>query len=240
MLTLTRIPITRQRRVAQSLKDAFEDKAFVKSLEADVRASLVDVVGIGEGLDTGHLLAPLLVDNTADTVFAAFEALLEAIINGMSDRLIAPLPEARAKKKAAASVLVQRVFSQNKGYLSADMPLQYDAMCKVIDTLRKDPECAAAVRELGLGWFVDHLEDHLAPYGRCVKTKDNQDLEAVGAAFHKAFVRLQMKAGANHEDDPAILTRLGSAYETELEAHRADVRDTRKRAAEKKAEAHTP
>jgi len=237
MLDLQRLIIPRQRRLALSLTQSVQDKVFVKSLAPDVRSSLTEAVKAGEGLDTNHVLPPLLVDGSADTVFAAFDGLLASIVRGMTDRVIAPLPPPQAKKKAAAAHLRQRAFPNGVDFLSRSMPLQYDAMVTVIGTLRDDAECAAAVKELDAGYFVDHMEAHLAPYGRAVRTTDDRDLEAVGAAFHTAYVDLVVKTTALHGGAAAIRARLFNPYETEVAAQREEERLARARAKTRKAQA---
>jgi hypothetical protein len=68
--------VVRQRRLAQSLAETAQDKAFVKTLAPDVRTALTEAVTAGEALDADHVLPPLLVDNSTDTVFGAFDALM--------------------------------------------------------------------------------------------------------------------------------------------------------------------
>jgi hypothetical protein len=237
---LQRLTIARQRRLAQSLLEAEQDKSFVKSLNPDVRTALSDAVKMGEGLDPGRELPPLVLDNTTDTVFSSFENLLESVEQGMTDRIVAPLPPDRAKKKAAASFLLKRVFPDGTGFLSSSMPLQYTAMTTVLDLLTKDPECVAAVKELGVGYFVDHMEAHLIPYGRAVKTSDGRDLEAAGTAFHDAYTRLAKKVDVHHEGDAAASEKLCKPYQRELEAQREEDRQSRARRAKKKREGSGP
>lgn len=237
MLDLQRLIIVRQRRLSQSLAETAEDKAFVKTLATEVRTALTETVTAGEALDSDHVLPPLLVDNSTDTVFGAFDAFVASIVRGMTDRVIAPLPAPQAKKKAAAAHVRQRAFPHGVEFLSRSMPLQYDAMAKVIATLREDPACVAAVNELGAGYFVDHMEAHLAPYGRAVRTTDDRDMEAVGAAFHAAYVRLVVKITAYHADAATIEMRLCNPYQHELAAQREEERLARVRTKTKKAEA---
>jgi hypothetical protein len=237
MLDLQRLTIIRQRRLAQSLAETTEDKAFVKTLATEVRTALSEAVTAGQALDSDHILPPLLVDNSTDTVFGAFDAFVASIVRGMTDRVIAPLPAPQAKKKAAAAHLRQRAFPHGVEFLSRSMPLQYDAMVSVIDILREDPACVAAVNELGAGYFVDHMEAHLAPYGRAVRTTDDRDMEAVGTAFHAAYVRLVVKITAYHADAATIEMRLCNPYQHELAAQREEERLARVRSKTKKAEA---
>lgn len=235
MLELPRLTIIRQRRIAQGLTEAAQDKIFVKTLAVDVRDALAKAAQAGEALGVSHDLPPLLVDNSTDTVFGAFDGVVSGIERGMTDRVIAPLPPAQAKKKAAAALLRQRVFPNGTDFLSRSMPLQYSAMVTIIDTLRNDTACAAAVAELVLGYFVDHMEAHLAPYGRSVKTTDNRDLEAAGTAFHDAYVRLVVKLAAHHEGAGAIQERLYNPFQNEITAQREEERSARR--ARKKAAA---
>jgi hypothetical protein len=237
MLGLQRLIIARQRRVARALAEAAADKDFLKTLAREVRTALTKAVKAGEALDSDHELPPLLVDRSTDTVFAAFDAFLGNIERGMTDRIIAPLPPPRAKKKAAAALLRRRAFPKGIEFLSSSMSLQYNAMVDVIGILRDDPDCVAAVKELDAGYFVDHMEAHLAPYGRTVKTTDDRDMEALGTTFHEAYVRLVIKLAAHHEDAPAIQQRLYNPYQTELDAQRNDERAARQRAKKKKAKA---
>ena len=240
LFELPRITIARQRRVHRVLAEALRDKVFVKSLHELARKAPAEAVGAGEGFSEEHVLPPLLVDNTTDTVMLAFEGVLEQTERALTDRVVKPLPPERASKKAAASTLRQRLFPDGAtAFTSETMSLQYDAMARVVGLLRNDAECVAAVRELGLGYMVDHLEAHLVPYGRAVKTQDGRDLEALGAAFHVAFAKLALAAEAHHGGDADVRKRLLAAYEAELESQREDDRDARARRARKKAEPKT-
>ena len=237
MLDLQRLIIVRQRRLAQTLAETAQDKAFVRTLAPDVRAALTETVTAGAALDSEHILPPLLVDNSTDTVFGAFDAFVASIVRGMTDRVVAPLPAPQAKKKAAAAHLRQRAFPHGVDFLSRSMPLQYDAMVTVIATLREDPECVAAVKELDAGYFVDHMEAHLAPYGRAVRTTDDRDMEAVGAAFHAAYVGLVVKSTAHHAGAAEIEKRLWNPYQNEIAAQREEERLARVRTKVRKAQA---
>jgi len=240
MIELQRLTIQRQRRVAQALGEAEKDTAFVKTVHKEVRPILAEAVKAGAALDLGTELPPLVLDNSADVVFSSFQRFLAAVERGMTDRVIAPLPPEQAKKKAAAALLSRRAFPNGIGFLSSSMPLQYDAMVNVIDLLRNDTACAAAVKELGTGFFVDHMEAHLKLYGRAVRSGDDRDLEAVGTAFHAAYTRLVVKIAAYQEDDAAVQQRLYNPYQKELEAQRADERQARQRRAKKKAAKAAP
>jgi hypothetical protein len=240
MLELPRLTIIRQRRLAQALEASRQDAAFVKTLAPPVVTALAAVVAAGTEIDVDHVLPPLLVDTTTDAVFAAFESYLGAIVRGMSDKVIAPLPADRAAKKAAASLLLERVYPDGVAFLARAMPLQYDAMAKVVDLLRKDAGCIAAVKELGAEFFVDHMEAHLAPYGRAVKTTDDRDLEAAGGVFHAAYVALVVQIEANHGADEAIKKVLWNPYQTELDDQREEGRKSRAKTKKKKAAAAKP
>jgi hypothetical protein len=134
--------------------------------------------------------------------------------------------------------LRQRLFPDGaSAFTSETMPLQYDAMSRVMGLLRNDVECVAAVRELGLGYMVDHIEAHLVPYGRAVKTQDGRDVEALGAVFHAAFTKLALAPEAHHAGEAEVRKRLLGAYEAELESQREDERDARARRVRKKADA---
>jgi hypothetical protein len=240
MLDLQRLIIVRQRRLAQSLAETAQNKAFLKTLAPDVRIALTDAVTAGQALDSEHILPPLLVDNSTDTVFGAFDAFLASIVRGMTDRVIAPLPAPQAKKKAAAAHLRQRAFPHGVDFLSRSMPLQYDAMVNVIATLRDDPECVAAVKELDAGYFVEHMEAHLAPYGRAVRTTDDRDMESVGAAFHAAYVGLVVKSSAHHAGVAEIEKALYNPYQTEVAAQREEERLARARSKTRKTQGAKP
>lgn len=237
MLELPRLTILRQRRVLQDLRDLLEDTKLTKGLHADVRARLTDAVTAGDGLDEGQALSPLLVDNSTDAVFGAFDAWLAAIGRGMTDKVVAPLPPAAAKKKAAAATIRAKALSGGTGFLMKKMSLQYKAMRELLDKLRDDAECKAAITELGAEYWVEHMNAHLAPYGRAVKTQDNRDLEAVGDAFHEAFRDLAFATFTHHGKNAALRARVLGAYEKELDAQRTEDRDARKRAAKKAAPA---
>jgi hypothetical protein len=231
MFDLTRLVIARQRRVAQSLSEFVKNPKALKGLHADVRKALEHAVETGAALDDAPELPPLLVDNSSDAVFAAFDAWLEATVRGMNDRVVTPLPPDRAAKKAAAATLRARALPRGTRFLALSMPLQYDAMKKVIDALREDDACVAAIKELDAGFWVDHMEAHLAPYGRAVKTLDGRDVDALGEAFHKAFHKLCLATLTHHDGDAGVRKGLLGAYETELEAQREDERAARKRRA---------
>lgn len=238
MLTLPRLPVARQRRVAQSLQELIVDKSATKQLEPSVRSALTATVDIGRRLDTERELPPLVLDNTTDTVFSAFDGVISSVERGMDDRVVKPLPVAQAKKKAAAATIRLKAIPQGMPFLSLSMALQYDAMRAVMDRLEKDPECTAAVEELGLGYFVAHMAAHLAPYGRAVVSADNRDIEAESDAFHDAFVKLAVQASAHHGDADATRRRILGAYETELAAQREEERAARQRAKKKREEIH--
>lgn len=228
MFTLPRLTVRRQRRVASDIDKAVDDKAFVKSLHADVRPVFERAVEAGRRLDAGRELPPLLLDKTTDGVFGAFQHVAENIYEGMDDRVV-PLTPDRIKKKAAANAILTRALPSGLGYLSQSMSLQYEDMRGIVDHLHDDAECVAAVGELHLGYFVDHMNAHLAPYGRAVKTADGRDLEAESDAFHALFTDLAVKVTANYAADAPVRNALLGAYETELEAQRAEEREARRR-----------
>ncbi len=236
MLNLPRLPLVRQRRVAQSLTDLLADKDSTKPFHASVKASLGAAAAIGLRLDAGRELPPFVLDNTTDTVFLGFDNVISAIERGMDDRVVKPLPSVQAKKKAAASTIRLKAIPDGMPFLSLSMPLQYDAMRSVMDLLEKDEGCVAAVEELDLGYFVAHMSAHLAPYGRAVKSADGRDLEGEGDAFHAAFLKLAVQTSAFHADDKAIHKQILGAYETELEAQREEDRANRRRLKKKRDE----
>lgn len=231
MIDLTRLPISRMARVWHALSDNQSDGKLLKSLAPQVKNSLAAAVSAGESLSAGRELPALVLDNTTDTVFYGFRDVVGCILKGMDDRVI-PLPKAQATKKAAATTLQLRALSDEMAYLSDSMPLQYAAMRKLMDTLEGDKECAAAVSELGLGYFVEHMNAHLAPYGRAVKSADGRDLEKQGDLFHEAFTQLVIDVHSHHRGDKELQQTILGAYQTELAAHREDNR-SRKRASKK-------
>lgn len=235
MFELVRLVIARQRRLLGALQEADADKSFVKQLAEPVREALQEAVRAGEPLDDDHAVPPFVVDNSADAAIGGFHTIVVGIDKALSDRLIKPLPPERAKKKAAARDILQRAFPNGTGFLGDAMPLQYTAMKKLVKTLRAKP-CADAVAVLGLGYLVDHIEDHLAPYGRAVKTRDNRDLEEVGAAFHEAYTALALLATAHHAGDDEVKKRLLNPYRTQLSDQRQDDRAARARSAKNAAE----
>jgi len=234
MFEVPRLVITRQRRVAQALEDIAGDAKGMKAFHADLRSAVQAAAAVGAKLETGREFAPLLLDNTADAVFSALETLLEAIEQGLTDRVVKPLTEVQARKRAAAVTLRQKVFPDGSNFLSLSMPLQYKAMRGVIDKLARDKDCADAVRELGIDWLVEHAEAHLGPYGRAVKAADGRDLDAESDGFHEAFSRVVVMLEAHHAKDAEVRRALLGAYETELAAQRGDERDARRRAKEKR------
>lgn len=236
MLELAGLTLPRQRRVAQALAEASQDKGFVKGLHAEVRAALTEAVQAADGLVAAREIPPLVLDTTTDAVFASFDDVLEGIERGLTDRVIRPLSAEQARKKAAAGTLRQRVFAEAGTYLSLSMPLQYRAMSEAARVLTGDPECLAAVKELGLGYLVEHLLAHLGPYGRAVTASDGRDLEAGAAAFHQRLTDLALQAAVHHRGDAAVHKRLFAAYESELAAQRDEEREQRRRAKKKPAE----
>ena len=237
MFDVTRLTITRQRRVSQALEELTKDHKAVKGLHPELRAAVGAAAKEGARLDVGPALSPLLVDNATDVVFGAFESWLGEIKRGMSDRLVAPLPPAQAAKRAAATTLLAKLYEPRAGFLQLDMSLQYKAISDVVRALRDDPECAAAVKELGAGYWVEHMEAHLAPYGHSVKTQDGRDLEAAGAAFHAALRQVVLKVLNHHDGDEAVRATVLGSYERELDAQREDERAARKRRKQKKSDA---
>ena len=87
MLELAGLTLPRQRRVAQALTEAANDKALTKSLHADVRAALTRAAAAGDALAAAREFPPLVLDNTTDSVFAAFDDLLEAVEPKARDRV---------------------------------------------------------------------------------------------------------------------------------------------------------
>lgn len=234
MFDVQRLTIVRQRRVAQSFADLAENAKLMKTLAPEARDAIHAAATAGAALDTGAALSPLLVDTSTDVVYGAFETWLDAIVRGMSDKVVTPLPPTMAAKKAAASTLHAMLFGKGTGFLRIDMPLQYKAMRDVIDALRKDPVCVPAVKELGAGFWVDHMEAHLVPYGRAVKTQDGRDLEAVGSEFHDKLRQVVLRVLNFHDGDAAVRTTVLGSYERELAAQREDERQARKRRKDKK------
>lgn len=234
MLELAGLTLPRQRRVAQALTDAANDKALTKSLHADVRAALTRAAAAGDALAAAREFPPLVLDNTTDSVFAAFDDLLEAVEQGLTDRVIRPLTEEQARKKAAATTLRQRVFAGASSFLTLSMPLQYRAMSEAVRVLTGERDCVAATKELGLGWLVEHLVAHLGPYGRAVMTADGRDFEAGSDAFHGALTELALQVAVHQRGDGEAQKRLFGAYESELAAQRDEEREARRRAKKKK------
>lgn len=228
MLDMARLNANRQRRVFLSLVEVQQDKVFVRLLADRVRDALEGAVTAGQPLGARHSLPPLVVDNSTDAVFGGCFTLVTAIESAVTDRVVDPSPEAVAAKRAA-STLALRAFPNGTAFLMQSMPLQYEGMTQVVDRLRNDAPCVAAVATLHLGWMVDLMEAHLAPYGRVVNRGDNRDTEAASAAFHAAFRTLAMRALDHHDADADIRSRLLGAYERELEAQREEERGARKR-----------
>jgi len=59
-----------------------------------------------------------------------------------------------ARRLPAAATLRARALPRGTRFLALSMPLQYDAMKKVIDALREDDACVAAIKELDAGFWV--------------------------------------------------------------------------------------
>lgn len=224
MFDLVRLVLPRQRRVAQTLAELAADDSATQGLHVEVREALTEVVATGARLDLGLNFNPLLLDTTTDGVFGGFESVLDGTVRCLSDRVIKPLTADQARRKAAAQTLQQRIGASNAGYLNSSMQMQYRVMRSIVDMLRSDAECVAAVLELGLGDLVTHLEAHLGPYGRAVKAADGRNQEADSDAFHAAMTRLAMRVLTYHERSPELQKRLLGAYETELAAQREDGR----------------
>ncbi len=233
MIDLPRLTLYRQRRVFLALRDLWNDKAALKPLHGDVRESLSAAVDAGANLTPERELPPLVLDNTTDVVFGAFDDLLEAVERGMTDRVVRPLTDEQSRMKDAATTLRQQAFPEGTGYLVDSMAQQYKSMRATADALEKNADCVAAVKTLRVQWFVDHLTAHLAPYGRAVKAADGRDLEAVSDAFHDALVDLAVKTTAAHGRDADARRLVLGAFETELAAQRDEDRAARKRAAAK-------
>lgn len=234
MLDLAGLTLPHQRRVAQALALVAEDKGFVKALHAETRAALTAAVTAGQSLTTLREVSPLVLDSTTDAVFAAFDDVLEGIERGLTDRVVRPLTEEQARKKAAATTLRQRVFEGASDFLSLSMPLQYRAMTDALKVLTTQRNCVDAVKELGFGWFVEHLKAHLAPYGHAVTAADGRDLDAASDAFHGALTELALRAAVHERGDADVRKRLFASYETELAAQRDEEREARQRAKKRK------
>lgn len=230
MLEMTRLNANRQRRVFLSLAEVRDDKAFVRSLDGRVRDALEGAVTAGQPLGARHSIPPLVVDNSSDAAFAGLYNLVVAVESAVLDRVVDPSPEAVAAKRAA-STIVLRAYPDGVSFLSQSMALQYEGMTRVVDRLRNDAPCADAVKTLRLGWMVDHMEAHLAPYGRVVNRGDTRDTEAASGTFHAAFRTLALRVLDQYEGDADVRARLLGAYERELEAQRDDERASRKRRA---------
>lgn len=235
MLELARLTLTHQRRVAQALAAVTEDKTFTKSLHAETRGALTAAVAAGAGLAAMRDIPPLVLDSTTDAVFAAFDDVLEGIERGLTDRVVRPLTEEQARKKAAATTLRQRVFAQAEDFLSLSMPLQYRAMTDALKVATTQKDCVAAIEELGLSWFLEHLRAHLGPYGHAVTLADGRDLDANSDAFHDALTELALRAQVHERGNADAQKRLFASYETELAGQRDEERAARARAKKKKA-----
>lgn len=164
----------------------------------------------------------------------ALDDLLEAVEGVLNDRVVNPLTDEQSQMRQAARTVRQTALPGGTGYLNDTMPQQYKTMRTMADALQNHKACAAAVKTLHLGWAVDHVLAHLAPYGRAVKAADGRDLEAVSDGFHAAFEQLAVKTRAHHGADAAVGKLVLGAYETELTAQREDERAARKRSAAKK------
>jgi len=228
MFELGKLDTHRQRRVARSLIEADGDDAFRHTLHERVQEALQDAVAAGEALGGVHSVPPIAVDNAADATFAGFFNALTALESAVSDRVVAPKPRALAAQRAAATLRL-RAFPQGVRFLTLSMPLQHEGMTRVMDRLLRDEHCVEAVQTLGLGWLVEHMEGHMAPYGRVVKRVDNRDTAALSKAFHEAFRKLALRTLDHHEGDAAVRARLLGAHERESEAQRSADRSASKR-----------
>lgn len=229
MLELARLGIARQQRVALSLREVSADKAAMKGLKPEVRDALHGVLTAADGFAAVPNLPPFVVDNATDTTIGAFDNYLEAVQTGLTEKVVRPLSEEQARKRDAATTVRERAFPRGTTILKLAMPLQYKAMVAMSDALLRDEACVAAIRELGCGWFVQHVVAHLKPYGDAVKASDLRDLDAVSDAFHAAMVGLMVQVSAHHAGDAGAQKLLMGAYETELDAQREEEREARKR-----------
>lgn len=223
-MELTRLPIARQRRVGIAIREMLADKAPNKSsaMPAPVKAAATVVEGLIDRLDPGYELPVLLLDKATDSVYYGFRAVVEGIEQCLDSRIVKELSKDQLKKKVAATTLAQRALADDMGYLAAAMSLQYTGMLALVDKLNGDTQCKGAVEELGLGYLVEHMEAHLAPYGRAVKAADGRDMEAESAAFHEAFEDLLVAARAHAGKSSDLYKKLRESYDFELEAHRKD------------------
>ncbi len=236
LIELNRLTIPRLRRVARALKALHDDRAFVRTLHADVRGALEAAVQKGAPLDTAAEVSPLLIDTTTDSVLSNFEDMLLAMEGVANDRVVRPSTEALAKK-ADAMTLRQRVFPQRaKAIIDLSMSDQHKAMRDLAEVLTTDREATACVRRLGIDWAVAHLVAHLDPYQRAVRSSDGRALSTDAEDFHAALTRLAVKVTALHEDDAELRRAVLGPYEVELAAQQQEERDARKRQAAKRSE----
>ena len=228
MLELQRIPPSRQRIVASALDEYLKTKP---DLSAKVLASAKHVVKNGEGLHLEPESVPMVkVDNSTDAVASALVRLLDDRIRLLDDTVI-PRGDAQKAAYEAATLVRAALFPHGVAFIRQRYSLEWDALTSVRRALGRD-EVKAAVSTLGLDDAVGHLLAHIALYGKTLGVQlppaEEGSEESASLTFHEAFQAFTIDVLSDIKD-PAQRRPLLGVYEAQLDEHREDLRNERKR-----------
>lgn len=223
LLSLTRLPVVRQRNVTRELAEVMSAKAR-KGAPSTLRPLIESVIAAGDGLSTTESSA-LAVDIATDQVVAGLYGAARAFARGLPDTVIVLSPE-QQRLRAAGETIIREAFVRGTSFVRRPMDLEYDALVKLTQSLDR-PAVATAVETLGLRPMVSHLKAHLTPYGYAIKNTAGDDVGTASALWHSAFIKL---AGAvpTHDDPNGTWEKtLLGPYLRELKAHKDDIAKVR-------------
>lgn len=219
MFELRRLPVLQQKAVSELLaqqlapKDKKKDKQVFDKRVVD---KAVVVFACNDRLKTDGI-PKLLVDSTADGVIGGFFDHVATIVKTLNDR-IAPLDAEQRLRRDAAQRLMQTALSRGKGFLRADMSIQYAAFRTLVAELETEKP-AADVKTLGIGYLVRHVKAHLAPYGHATTAPDGSSIEKASDDWHAAYESFAIAVRDRYETDPATQALLLGPYQKEVDAH---------------------
>ncbi len=239
MFDIARVTVNRQMVVGDELAGlvpAADAKPSKKgaALPDDVAGFGREVIDRTRAIEQVPTLPKLAIDNTADRVFGGYFKVLLGEEQCFDGTLVA-LSEALDARRRAAALVRSKAYKKGVKVLKFEMSLQYQEMRDIVRALRS-PALADAIKTLGHGHHVDHLEAHLAPYGVAVKAPNGDDVEKLSDAWHAAFTRFVAAVVAKWPDGDATRAALLKPYERELDAQRADQAAARKASRKRKTE----
>ena len=236
MLVLQRLPVERQRNVGAALADIFKGKT---SYHADVVLRAKAVIAATATLAVPESPSMFTIDRATDSVVTAIHRILAAWHKGLTDAVV-PLNAEQEAALAAAEILDEAWFANGIGFIHELVGLQCDALLAIQKTLR-EPEIQKAIKTLGLGPLVEHMESHTALYAKALGLTADSEVKAPeggeSQAWHDAFVRYAASVLVHYPDDAEAQRALLGSYEKQLQEHRAALqRERRRQRAKKKDE----